>query len=61
VTPAYRFLIQDDPFIEVQFIQPLPARKVHRGRMTFSCEEIGVYTEGSTHQTWTIGKRCKLR
>jgi hypothetical protein len=60
-TLAYRFLIQDHPFIEVQFIQPLPARKVQRGRMTFACEEVGVYTDGSTHQVWTIGKRCKLR
>lgn len=59
--PAYRFLFQENPFIEVQFIYPLPARKMHQGRMTFACEEVGVYTDGSTQQVWTIGKRCKLR
>jgi hypothetical protein len=59
--PAYRSLIQEDPFIEVHFIQPVPVKKLNRGRMTFTCEEVGVYTERSTQKTWTIGKKCKLR
>jgi hypothetical protein len=59
--PVYRSLIQEVPFIEVHVIPPLPAKRLHRGRMVFLCEEVGIYTEGSTQRTWTIGKRCKLR
>lgn len=58
--PVYRSLIQEVPFIEVHLIQPVPAKRLHRGRMVFSCEEVGIYT-GASRKTWTIGKRCKLR
>jgi hypothetical protein len=60
-TRAYRSLIQEKPFIEVELIQPLLAQKVRRGRMIFACGEVGVYTDESTGQTWTIGKKCRLR
>jgi len=58
--PAYRSLIQKVPFIEVHLIRPVPAKRLHRGRMVFSCEEVGIYTDASG-KTWTIGKRCNLR
>ncbi len=59
--PVYRSLIQEVPFIEVHLIPPIPAKRLHRGRMVFLCEEVGIYTDGSTQRTWTIGKRCKPR
>ena len=58
---AYRSLIQEHPFIEINLIQPVPAKRLHRGRTTFACEEVGAYTDSSARETWTIGKRCKLR
>lgn len=57
---AYRSLIQEVPFIEVHLIRPVPAKRLNRGRMIFSCEEVGIYTDASK-RTWTTGKRCKLR
>ncbi len=58
---AYRSLLQQVPFIEVHLIRPVPAKRLHRGRTVFLCEEVGIYTRGSTLKTWSIGKRCKLR
>lgn len=58
--PAYRSLIQENPFIEVKLIQPLPVKKLHRGRMIFVCAEVGIYTDASG-RTWTIGKGCRPR
>lgn len=58
---AYRSLIQKKPIIEVQLLQPLRVQKVRRARMIFACEEVEVCTDKSTGQTWTIGKKCRLR
>jgi hypothetical protein len=59
-TAAYRVIIQCAPFVEVQLVDPLPVDKVHRDRMVFACEEVGMYTDGSTDKDWTIGKKCRL-
>ena len=57
--PVYARLVQDVPYVEVQLTHPLPASRVHPGRMLFQCEEVGVFDGGSS--IWTIGKRCRPR
>ena len=60
-TPVYSKLMQKEPYIEVQLMIPVSANRLHRGRMSFLCEEVGIFDQGSPASTWTIGKRCSPR
>jgi hypothetical protein len=62
-TPGNRFysmVLQKNPFIEIHLKAPLSENRLKRNRLQFTCEEVGVFSDGRSRQTWTIGKNCRL-
>ena len=57
--PAFKVVIQEDPFIEIQLQNPLPESRLIGRRLRFFCEQVGVFKDQRSQNTWTIGKGCK--
>jgi hypothetical protein len=57
--PLYTVVLQKDPFVEIHLQTPLSQAQVDPHRLRFFCEEVGVFTDGRSAQSWTIGKGCK--
>ena len=56
---AFKVVIQEDPFIEIQLQNPLPESRLIGRRLRFFCEQVGVFKDQRSQNTWTIGKGCK--
>lgn len=57
--PFYWVILQKDPFVEIHLRTPVSQIRLNQRRQRFFCQEVGVFTEASSKQTWTVGKGCK--
>lgn len=57
--PLYLVVLQKDPFVEIHLQTPVSQNRLNQRRQRFFCQEVGVFTDATSRQTWTIGKTCK--
>jgi hypothetical protein len=57
--PFYWVVLQKDPFVEIHLQTPVSRSRLNQRRQRFFCQELGVFTDASSRQTWTIGRVCK--
>jgi len=58
-TSLYSVVFQKNPFIEIRLSSPLAKSSINKHRLRIFCEEIGVFKDERSRQTWTIGKGCR--
>lgn len=54
-------LVRLNPFLELQFVPPIPERMTRSKVLQVYCDEAGTYAPPGAAASWTIAKRCRTK